>query len=497
MAQQADARTEQVGLFLNPAAQRRVAFQAACGDLFGRLFVAEDVEQAGHILAQQAVGLLIIDLERYERGLDLAALGALVKGRNGAPVLLLCPYAAAGWLADLMAFGPLGYVIGPPQPAELQQRVRAALAPAGAADADADADADAAAAAAAADTGRLRRMLALRTRMQQAVLDLDSPDTLATRVCAVLCGWRGVVHASMFQTDDAGALVRAAQQGADLGALVPAGQPLQQSSLRHVFPGLLAACGGEFACLDAPEKADHAALAAALHAIGAGLTLGVPIRSGGPAAPLGALCLMFGGARALHADELQTLADLAQLAGVGLRIDEMSRDAEQLLARVTDLATTDALTGVANRRRGEALLEQEIKRARRYRAPLALIAFDIDHFKDINDRYGHPCGDAALRIVGDTTHAALRTSDLLARTGGDEFQIVVTHTNAIDALKMAEKLRAAIAATVFPGCDRLTVSLAVGQLADEESADALMLRVHAALARAKRAGRNCVELAMQ
>jgi diguanylate cyclase (GGDEF)-like protein len=175
----------------------------------------------------------------------------------------------------------------------------------------------------------------------------------------------------------------------------------------------------------------------------------------------------------------------------------MARDAELLLARVTDLATTDALTGVANRRRGETLLEQEIKRARRYKTPLALIGFDVDHFKVINDRYGHPTGDAVLRILADTVGAALRGSDLLSRSGGDEFQIVAAHTNAIDALKVAEKIRMEVEATVFPGCDRLTISLGVAQVGEEESADSLMQRVAAAVNRAKRAGRNCVELAMQ
>src|SRR5665647_1771919 len=113
MSQQADARAQYVGLFLNPAAQRRVDFQADCGDQFGRLFVAEDTERAEHILSQEHVDLLIIDLERFERGIDLAALGALVKHRNGAPVMLVCPFGAASWLAGLMAFGPLEYVIGP------------------------------------------------------------------------------------------------------------------------------------------------------------------------------------------------------------------------------------------------------------------------------------------------------------------------------------------------------------------------------------------------
>jgi diguanylate cyclase (GGDEF)-like protein len=485
MSQQLQNRNQQLGLFLNPVARRRVDFQAACGRQFGRLFVAEDAAQAAHILAQEQVGLLVIDLECFDRGLDRAALGALVAQRHGLPVLLVCRYDAASWLAELMAFGPLDYLLGPVSDAELNARL-AAPAP------------DLKTADGACQAG----LLALRSRFQQAVIDVDDQSELAARACAALCDWPGVLHAAMFQLSESNPpeLLLAAQHSnaqIDLSALLTAGEAPSHSPLRHSFPGLVAAYTGEFACVDAPEKAGDPELAAALGRIGAAMVVGVPILARGPGAPLGSLCLMFGRARPLSRDDLTTLADLAQLAGFGLRMAETQRDGETLLARLTDIATTDALTGVANRRRGEALLEQEIKRARRYKAPLALIAFDIDHFKGINDRYGHPCGDAALRIVGETTCGQLRTSDLLARTGGDEFQIVATHTNAIDALKMAEKIRAAIAATAFPGCDRLTVSLAVAQVAGEESADALMLRVNAALARAKRAGRNCVELAMQ
>jgi diguanylate cyclase (GGDEF)-like protein len=486
MPQQADARAQHVGLFLNLSAQRRVDFQATCGDQFGRLFVAEDTEQAQHILSQQHVDLLVIDLERFDRGIDSAALGQLIRHRNGAPVMLVCPFATAGWLPELMACGPLDYVIGPVPDVELKPRLAAHFQ-------SDEASPDAIAAAPST-------LLAVRSALQQAVVDVDDQRELAAGVCGALCNWPGVVHAAMFQLADSGELVLAAQHatsGIDLGALLPAGLPLKDSPLRHALPGLLAATTGEFVLLDAPEKAGHPELAIALREKGIRMALGVPILSRGPGAPNGALSLMFERQHLFLADELATLADLAQLVGFGLRVAEMNRDGEQLLARLTDLATTDALTGVANRRRGEALLEQEIKRARRYKAPLALIAFDIDHFKGINDRYGHPCGDAALRIVGAATQASLRASDQLARSGGNEFQVVATHTNAIDALKMAEKIRLAIAGTAFPGCDRLTISLAVAQLNDQESADSLMLRVNAALARAKRAGRNCVELAMQ
>ena len=91
----------------------------------------------------------------------------------------------------------------------------------------------------------------------------------------------------------------------------------------------------------------------------------------------------------------------------------------------------------------------------------------------------------------------MRSSDIVVRSGGEDFQVIAPHTSAIDGLKMAEKLRVAIAETLIPGCDKVTVSLGVAQMGDQESADSLTVRVNAALARAKRAGRNCVELAMQ
>jgi diguanylate cyclase (GGDEF)-like protein len=488
MSQQADARPQQLGLFLNPDAQRRVDFQALCGERFGRLFVADSAEQASHILAHEGVELLIIDLEHFDRGIDLAALGALVRHRKGAPVLVVCPFAVAGWLPELSAFGPLDYAIGPVTGQALEQCIASHCR-------SAQAGQDGAAQEAAE---HLRHLLTIRSRVQEVVVDVDDQGRLAQRICAALCNWPGVIHAAMFNATGSGEITVIAQASPleiDLDRMLPT--PLQHSPSRLAFPGLLAAGTGELSYLDAPEKSGYPELAAALRDIGAEMAVGVPILRRGPGAPLGAISLLFDRHRLLPIDELNMLADLAQLAQTGLRMEEMARDGELLLARLTELATIDALTGAANRRRGEAVLEREVKRARRYKAPLALLAFDVDHFRQINDRYGHPCGDAALRIVGTATQATLRDSDLLARSGGNEFLIVAAHTSAIDGLKMAEKIRQAIAHTVFPGCDRLTISLSVAELAEEESADGLMLRASAALARAKRAGRNCVELAMQ
>ncbi|MFL6707609.1 MAG: diguanylate cyclase, partial [Massilia sp.] len=420
MSQQGASPSRKAGLFLNPLPARRVQFQADSGALFERLFVAADADEAERILKHESIDLLIIDLDRFDRGIDLAPLGKIVKERRGGAVLLLCAYGCGSWMTDLMRFGPLDYVVSPAGAELVNRRIENLLA-ARATERD--------------EAAELRTMLELHTGLLEAIAGIDDPSELASAACVALARWPGVVHAAMFELNAKGELVLAAQesgQGIDL-TLVPG---LERDSLllhapaREVFPGLIAACAGELAWLDEPDKCGDPAVAQALAGMDVAMAVGVPIHARGPGAPLGAFNLMFRQARHLSPDELATLEALARQVGLGLRMAEMAHDAETLLGRLTDLATTDALTGVANRRRGETLLEQEIKRARRYDTPLSLITIDVDHFKAINDRYGHPVGDAALRVLAQSLRAELRASDWLARSGGDEFQIVVTHTNA-------------------------------------------------------------------
>ncbi|MES2016857.1 MAG: GGDEF domain-containing protein [Pseudomonadota bacterium] len=471
-----------VGLYLNPDGQRRVDFQAAYGHQFGKLYIADGAEQAADLLARQAIDLLVIDLERFEHSFDLDALGQLVSARGAARTLVLCPFTNAGWLPDLMARGPIEYAILP----LLEHDVRSLIA--------------AGPAAAIDQAGPLRALLATVTRMQQALADFADLDNMAQRMCAALTTLPGVVHASLFYKHDMEALELVAQHarnGYNLTRLLLRADRLMQSPLRHVFPGLLAACSGEMTLLDAPAKAGAPEMAVSLADNGIEMVFALPLPVSRAGQLRGSQCLMFERARTLSADEMAIFAELAQLAGIGLRMAEMSRENEQLHGRLAHMATTDALTGVANRRHGETLLQHEGRRARRYQLPLALIAFDIDSFKAINDQFGHAVGDGALRAVADVALGCVRNSDALVRSGGGEFQIIAPHTSAIDALKVAEKIRLAIASTDIAGCDRLTISLGVGQLGIGEAPDALVLRVDAALARAKRAGRNCAELAMQ
>jgi diguanylate cyclase (GGDEF)-like protein len=480
---------QQTAIYLSPMAQRRAEFGDACASLFARLHLADSADVAASLLARAQPDLLVIDLDRFEPTIDLDALGDLVARRAGAPVLLLCPFAGAGWLPALMAHGPVSYAVTPLDAAALRAVVSTRLA---------QPDAP------ASDAAGLRALLDLRARVQGALDGAEDAHTLADALCGALCAWPGVLHAGVFLLKDGNDLQLEAQQQAEekregllLGALLQRTDRLLQAPLRHAFPGLLAAAGGAAALIEVPEQSGEPALAEGLRAHGVAMALGVPIPADGPGTPRGALSLLFGAARALTPDEWATLRDVARLAALGLRLAAIGQENDHLLARLTYISTTDALTGVANRRHGEELLEKEIRRARRYRVPLALLSLDIDRFKAVNDTYGYPVGDVALRTVADTARAVLRASDILVRSGGEEFHIIAPHTSAVDGLRMAEKVRVAIEQAEIPGCDHVTVSLGVAQLGEQESGDSLTQRTDAALARAKRAGRNCVELAMQ
>jgi len=486
MQQQTEQEAGRTGIYLSPMAQRRTDFAHACASLFARLHLADSADVAASLLARAQPDLLVIDLDRFEPSIDLDALGDLVARRAGLPTLLLCPFAGAGWLPALMARGPARYAVTPLDAAALRATVDQHLA-----SPDAEVGSDAA---------DLRPLLDLRTRTQAAVDAAEDAHALSEALCAALCAWPGVLHAGVFLLADGNDLQLVAQQGPDgllLGALLQRTDRLLQAPLRHAFPGLLAAAGGSAALLEMPEQSGEPALADGLRAHGVAMALGLPIPADGPGAPRGALSLLFGAARAFSLEEWNTLLDVARLAALGLRLAAIGQENEHLLARLTYISTTDALTGVANRRHGEELLDKEIRRARRYRVPLALLSFDIDRFKAVNDTYGYPVGDVVLRTVADTARAVLRASDILVRSGGEEFHIIAPHTSAIDGLKMAEKVRVAIEQAEIPGCDHVTVSLGVAQLGEQESGDSLAQRTDAALARAKRAGRNCVELAMQ
>lgn len=467
-----------VGMYLSPSRDRRQQFQQTCAERFSRLFMAPDADAAESILDRHAVDQLILDLECFDRSLDLERLGRIVTLRRGAPVLAVVPFTHASWIEALRAFGPVDYVTGPVPDDVLCSAIGRAPAsvPSGAA---------------------LRQLLAVRASMEQAVSAGVEGKPVSQRVCEALLGFPGAVHASVFELRVEGELRVAAQAGEagmSLQPILGRTELLQLLPERRAFPGMLSALTGETTLLDLPEKSGDAELADRLRAHAVRMVAAFPLLAA-DGRVRGSLCVMFERERNFSHDDFATFASLSALAGIAMRIAELERECARLGSQMAHLEATDYLTGVPNRRSGEQLLDHEMRRALRYQAPLAVFALDIDHFSALNERFGTACADLALRTLADIVRGMLRGSDLLVRSGDDLFHVIAPHTTAADCLAMAEKVRAAVEGAEFPGCDHVTVSVGVAQLQPQETADQLMLRANAALARAKRAGRNQVELA--
>lgn len=191
-----------------------------------------------------------------------------------------------------------------------------------------------------------------------------------------------------------------------------------------------------------------------------------------------------------------TAAAPDELGAIARAFNELLAIVERLLREQTELAGTDQLTGLANRRRFNEFFERELNRRQRQATPLSLLLFDLDHFKRINDQYGHEVGDLVLGEVARLTGGAIRRTDLAARWGGEEFVVLLPDTDQEAARQLAEKLRATIAAHDFPRVGKLTVSFGVTSLLAEESGDkGLFKRADQALYQAKAGGRNRVEVA--
>ena len=165
------------------------------------------------------------------------------------------------------------------------------------------------------------------------------------------------------------------------------------------------------------------------------------------------------------------------------------KQAEEQLQR---LSTTDPLTGAYNRRMFMDLLAKELQRAGRYGEPFSLLMFDIDHFKMVNDQYGHDAGDRVLQEVVRLSMETIRQADTLARWGGEEFMVLLPRTDGDMAYTMGERLRKCIAEHVFADADHLTVSVGVTSLGQVDTIDSLLKRVDEALYTAKKSGRNLV-----
>lgn len=180
-----------------------------------------------------------------------------------------------------------------------------------------------------------------------------------------------------------------------------------------------------------------------------------------------------------HSSELHELVDM---------LEEKARSLEHL-------SVTDVLTGLGNRRLLQVRMDEERDRVRRYGAsPFSLVILDIDFFKRINDRHGHPVGDAVLKLLSAEIGRSIRKVDTAVRWGGEEFAIMLSNTSVAAAVGFCNRLRAAVEQMEMVNGIRLTISLGVTGYVPEEDESTLLERADRALYSAKRSGRNRVEV---
>jgi diguanylate cyclase len=201
-------------------------------------------------------------------------------------------------------------------------------------------------------------------------------------------------------------------------------------------------------------------------------------------------------------DEIEREATLSdQLNVLVERVKLMESDsklAEQRIEEQRQKALRDVLTQLPNREAYQLRLEQEFDRWRRYGRPLSIVVGDIDHFKHINDEYGHLAGDKVLRIISKSLAKRLRKTDFIARYGGEEFVILMPETSQQQALKVIEGVREAIASCPFHFKDQpvsLTMSFGVTEFNADDEPELGFARADKALYSAKDGGRNCCVLA--
>jgi diguanylate cyclase (GGDEF)-like protein len=219
---------------------------------------------------------------------------------------------------------------------------------------------------------------------------------------------------------------------------------------------------------------------------GEAIRAGVAVPLRGEAAQLGLLTIFTRSAeQAFGEEQVQELEELALRAGPAIENARRFREAKQL-------ADLDALTGLHNRRYFHETLAREVARAHRYDRNLALIIFDLDDFKAINDRIGHLSGDSVLAEAAERVREVVRSADIACRVGGDEFAVILPESNLRDADQLYARLKKALSSRPVGQAGPLTMSAGVAELQADDDAIAFFQRADHALYGAKEAGKGQV-----
>ncbi len=212
----------------------------------------------------------------------------------------------------------------------------------------------------------------------------------------------------------------------------------------------------------------------------------VPVQRSGQL--MGAFELYLPDHRDLTDDQVGILEGVASQAAIAI-------SHAQLFQAQEENALTDELTKLPNRRALAQRFLEEMQRARRHHKGMAFLMIDIDHFKLVNDTYGHLHGDAVLVELAKILIAGKRESDVCARYGGEEFGLILHETNETGAMTLAERIRGKVQAATFPGGLKVTISIGIAATEDESLFTSLIEKADQALYAAKQAGRNAVRLA--
>lgn len=321
---------------------------------------------------------------------------------------------------------------------------------------------------------RARQLEAINTIAQQSTAVMDLQELLV-RVCSIIQQAFQVHHVSLLLREEGDLVMRAHH-----GTLTPCLSPGRRlSGSQHPWSEVI---GGNQTVIE--NNLSGVPDAARLFAESAS-RLSIPLISFGQT--LGILTLNSSKPGAFHDNDLQSLESVADICANSIQN-------AHYVERVKQLAYLDGLTGIFNRRFFEMRINEEIERARRYGSGMAVIIADIDHFKRLNDEFGHLLGDEVLRQVSSIFHQQVRKIDVVCRYGGEEFAILLTQTNEHQALTIAEKLRRQVQQWQFPGVPRtITVSAGVAAFpAHGRSRDDIVRAADRGLYAAKQDGRNRV-----
>lgn len=323
---------------------------------------------------------------------------------------------------------------------------------------------------------RAQQLEAMNTIAQQMTVVLEIPELLA-KVCSLTRQAFNVDHVAVMLKEDEDLVLRAHNGSLSL-ALAPNGT---KSLSRGWWGGVLSS---EKTAIDndvQPGSSD-----VLFHETRSRMC--IPLISFGQR--LGVLALASARSGAFQANDRQSLESVADMCATAIQ------NAHHI-ERVRQLAYIDGLTGIFNRRFFELRIGEEIERAKRFHTGMAVIMIDIDHFKRLNDEFGHLLGDEVLRQVSSIFSQQLRKIDVVCRYGGEEFVVVLSQTCAEDALAVAEKLRRVVGEWQFPGVPRpVYISAGVASFPEHGTErDQLVKAADNALYMAKQTGRNRVCLA--